>query len=49
MGPKCVWVSSSIFFEKKMDQAKGRQVNKEASSTFVLHANNNYVHIISTQ
>jgi hypothetical protein len=49
MGPKCVWASSSIFFEKKMNQAKGRQGNKEAGSTFVLHANNNYGHIICTQ
>ncbi len=48
MGPKCVW-ASSIFIEKKMDQAKGRQGNKETGSTFVLHANNNCVHIISTQ
>jgi hypothetical protein len=48
MGPNCVW-ASSIFIEKNMDQAKGRQGNKEAGSTFVLHANNNYVNIISTQ
>jgi hypothetical protein len=32
-----------------MDQAKGSQGNKEAGSTFVVHANNNYVYIISTQ
>jgi hypothetical protein len=48
MGPKRVR-ASSIIIEKNMDQAKGRQGNKEAGSTFVLHANNNYVHIISTQ
>jgi hypothetical protein len=41
--------ASSIVFEKMMDQAKGRQGNKEAGSTFVPHANNNYGHIISTQ
>jgi hypothetical protein len=48
------WVQSVFghhpsFLRKRWIRAKGRQGNKEAGSTFVLHANKNYVHIISTQ
>jgi hypothetical protein len=38
MGPRCVW-ASSIFFEKKMDWAKGRHGEKKnpAMTTTYVH------------
>jgi hypothetical protein len=40
MGPKCGWASSIFSFEKKMNEAKGRQRKKRRTAY-----NNKYVHM----